>query len=350
MKNDMPFGVAYLSTIDAETNVGTVNICVVMTVTQTLTLNLKLMFHFHTPAKTLHSPTAANYIVEYWMNRIGLWASPLMEITQQALNARIFTSNQGVEGTFNYEKNQVSTFNEDTADIASLVNRRSQDNIENGRMLRCQIGESRLVISARKRRKAKVKKFAPSHNTEMKRSSVPSHETSCIHNEESSNNEDLGMQWRGNSKTTKAELNRWKAKMDTALSLARELGMIDSRYNEKVRRSKWRVMDSYARTIDQSFMSYQIFNKWMAGKRTTPLMKPWRDIINKFAEDAGSADKGKGKKKIAMGAERRHAIDKDRSRKEEPNVSSHPRTSRGSWVWKRCSFANMLPKTSKIHK
>jgi len=86
----------------------------------------------------------------FWLNRVALWSRAITSVAELALDARIFSNDQGLEGSINQEKNLTSTTRVDMAHLSSLITKRWQDNFDSGRLFGRQIKRSGYVIEDRK--------------------------------------------------------------------------------------------------------------------------------------------------------------------------------------------------------
>ena len=105
----------------------------------------------------IESEHAAEYWMGFWGDRAPLWAMPVSNIAEIALDARILGNNQTVEGRINQQKNLTSTVKEDMSDLSSFIHRRWNNCFDSGRLLKKQLSDAGWVI---KRRKARANKKA----------------------------------------------------------------------------------------------------------------------------------------------------------------------------------------------
>ena len=206
----------------------------------------------------LYSPTAARYVMMEWLSNSAFWSEHIINVAEKALDARIFTSNQSLEGTFRSEKHEVSTVKQDFSDIPSTIHRRYDDYIEGGRLFAVQIKKSEALLESRRRR-SRAKKRQPDDD------------------------EDSEMVWKGAPRSIRGHLEKWNDMMQHALRVAREKG--DIKYNSNSRLSMYKVLSKYADETDGSFMSEATFNKWQAGKRAIPLDSDWTKVIKDFSNN-----------------------------------------------------------------
>jgi len=268
MKQEINFGVPYLKSVDHDTKMGKVQICMVdycyardeddtEFVSPRRCGGYSVDMHLPNTSgevcNPLYSPTAAKYLLTEWINRAALWSQQVIDVAETSMDARIFTSNQGLEGTFRAEKHEVSTVQEDFRDIhiPSMIHRRSDDCYQSGRLFAAQIKKSEALIeSRRKRNPTKV---------------------------QSKKDEETDMAWKGALRSIRGVLSLWNDKMEHALRVARENGKV--RYKDDSRISKFKVLKNHADETDGSFMSETTFNKWLVGKRSTPLDSDWTKVI-----------------------------------------------------------------------
>lgn len=274
MKQELNFGVPYLESVDKDTSKGKINICLVYYCYSRdtddreyvsprrcggFTVDVDLPHKSARLRNPLFSPTAAKYLLREWVSRAPLWSQQVIDVAEAALDARIFSSNQSVEGTFRSEKHEVSTVNEDFQDIPSLINRRHEDSVTDGKLFAVQVKKSEALLESRRRRnttKAKPKKASSSEMLWMK----------------------------GPPKTLKGVLRQYQAMMNSALATAREKGDINFKDGSRAVSSKYRAMKEFAQQIDVSFMSQATFEKWLKGKRTIPLQSDWIRVIKTLSD------------------------------------------------------------------
>ena len=136
----------------------------------------------------------------------------------------LYSNNQGLEGSFNYEKNHVSTHRGDMSSIPEFIHRRWNDNVEAGRLLSRQLSTSHSRIKKRGE-KAKIVKV----ESEMK--------------------------WKRTPGTIKAINGRWLDRMEAALNATRESGVDIPHHNL----GKYREMSKHAIELDSNFASHMTF-------------------------------------------------------------------------------------------
>ena len=274
LKEDINFGVAYLESADSVAKTGKVKICLLYYCysrdedgTEYISPRRTGGFFVdvtlpHTSGKLrnpLYSPTAARYVMTEWLSSSALWSEHIINVAEKALDARIFTSNQSLEGTFRSEKHEVSTVKQDFSDIPSTIHRRYNDYIEDGRLFAVQVKKSEALLESRRRRK-------------------------CATKSQPDDGEDSEMVWKkGAPHSIRGNLEKWNDMMHNALRVAREKGDIE--YNSNSRVSMYKVLSKYADQTDGSFMSETTFNKWQAGKRAIPLDSDWTKVIKDFSNN-----------------------------------------------------------------
>jgi len=191
------------------------------------------------------------------MSRSALWSQQPISVVEKAMDARIFNNNQSLEGTFCCEKHGVSTVAEDFGDIPSMVHRRYNDSIEEGRLFAMQIKKSEALLKSRRLKRQKKG-----------------------HPKKDDDSDD--MVWKGAPRSVKGMLDQWNDMMHRALRIARDNGEVE--YKDNVRISKYRVMRKFADETDSSFMSETTFKNWLAGERKAPLDNDWTRVIKKFSD------------------------------------------------------------------
>ena len=108
--------------------------------------------------------------MKFWLNRVGVWAYPIIDVAETALDARIYLNNQSLEGTANQEKNLTSTVQEYVIDVSALMHKHWEDCFQSGRLLVRQIRHSSSVVKSRKiRAKRKSKGDRRPKESQMKR-------------------------------------------------------------------------------------------------------------------------------------------------------------------------------------
>jgi len=90
----------------------------------------------------LRSIRGSDYWMMFWMSRVPLWCRASIHISELALDARIFSNNQSLEGGINQAKNLTSTVKEDMSELSALVLKRWDDCFESGRLLFKQLREA----------------------------------------------------------------------------------------------------------------------------------------------------------------------------------------------------------------
>ena len=102
------------------------------------------------PCRSVKNPlflvVMSNYWKKYWIPRAGLWTGQIIEIAESAFDVSLYSNNQGLEGSFSYEKNHVSAHREDMSSIPEFIHRRWNDNVEAGRLLSRQLSTSHSQI------------------------------------------------------------------------------------------------------------------------------------------------------------------------------------------------------------
>ena len=206
----------------------------------------------------LFSPVAVRYLMDYWLNRIGLWSNSVIDVANTAMDANIYSCNQSIEGTICQEKNGVSTVSEDMKDIANLISRRAEDVVKLGRLLSNQIDTAQDTIERRKTRQSIRQVILDDDGVNMESEMV----------------------WKRTPGTTRAQLRYNKERMMLALHRGMSNGKFQ--YTESVVTSMWRILCAHALTIDLQFMGIAVFKEWTSDKRTNPLKKVWTDVIDHF--------------------------------------------------------------------
>jgi len=271
MKKDINFGVTYLESIDRSAKKGKVKICLVYYCYRreadntvqvsprkygSFSVDVDLPHSSCVLRNPLYSPTAARYLLLEWMSRSALWSQQPISVAEKAMDARIFNNNQSLEGTFCFEKHGVSSVAEDFGDISSMVHRRYNDSIEEGRLFAMQIKKSEALLESRRSKRHK--------KGQLKK------------------DDDSDMVWKGTPRSVRGMLDRWNDTMHRALRIARDNGEVE--YKDNVRISKYRVMRKFADESGSSFMSETTFKNWLAGERTAPLDNDWTRVIKKFSD------------------------------------------------------------------
>ena len=265
IKNDVPLAFPYLHSIDRVRNQGTINICYIFscydideneveTIAPQRTGGFSVTVDLPMTSGRIPSPIRSERGSDYWMywvNRAPLWALASVNITETALDARIFPNNQGLEGSINQQKTHTSTVKEDMHELSAIIHRRWNDTFESGRLLRKQLKDAGRVI---RRRKGRAIKKAGGKESNMK--------------------------WKKKSRSPKAKLEKWKKDLDTALAAAQAMGKAD--YRDKSIASKWRVLRDYAVTRDASFMGKPSFTRWYSGKRELALQSHAVEVLKSF--------------------------------------------------------------------
>ena len=82
----------------------------------------------------LHSARLVDYLCDFWMSRPSLWSRAIISLWEEAYDKKFFGNNQGVEGVISQEKNQRSTFKEDTSSLSALMLRRWDDSFNGSRL------------------------------------------------------------------------------------------------------------------------------------------------------------------------------------------------------------------------
>jgi len=212
----------------------------------------------------LYSNVAAEYVLMYWMNRIGLWNQSIIDLSNLALDANVFPCNNSLEGFISWEKNCNLDLSQDISDVASLIDKKWRDSVGMGKLLANQITMASTVVERREKRKAmRVMKAT--------RASAKSNKG------QSDNNKDGGMLWKRTPGTIKAKLHADRERMMSALEIGRSRG--DYQYDDANSKSIHRAMSEYACNIDSNFMGIDTFRKWMNGTRTNSLNKTWCNVI-----------------------------------------------------------------------
>ena len=164
----------------------------------------------------------------------------------------IYSNNQSLEGSFNQEKNQTSSVDEDMSSIPSLFLRRWDDSIETGRLLSRQASRCSSVVNDREK-KAKKK------------------DQDIIESD---------MKWKPRHATIRSVNKIWKNAMEKALRAAEKaekkcLGSNLAQLNALV---------AHAEENNLHFMSMVTYNKWVRGERENLLTDDTIAVIDSFCK------------------------------------------------------------------
>ncbi len=203
----------------------------------------------------LYCPEAAEYVMEYWLNRMGLCSQASISIANAALSTSAFASNQSLEGRICWEKHSVSTVHQDMSCLASLIHRRYEDMVGVGRLVCNEISKAEGGLSRQK----------------------------SDTNVQQPESEESEMQWKRTSGTTRLQLQVYRDKMFAALEVGKANGSFE--YEKKNVASMWRVLDAYANAHGMSFMSVHVFRSFVNMKRNRLLTKDWASVIDHFIEE-----------------------------------------------------------------
>ena len=203
------------------------------------------------------SLTAANYVREQWLNRVGLWNEGIIAVANMAMDAKSFSNNQCSEGFIRGVKD-TTTFPEDVRSIADLIDRRYEDSIGMGMLVSNQIDEICGRVEGRRNR---------AKTTGRK---------SDVQNDEGNAN----MEWRRTPGTTVAHLKLYKEILLRAMEMGSEKG--NFQYDRNRLRSIWDVVNEHAISSGTTFMSISVMKEWFTLTRKTQLRKEWADIIDDF--------------------------------------------------------------------
>lgn len=202
----------------------------------------------------LYCPEAAEYVMEFWLNRIGLCCQASISIANAALETSAFASNQSLEGRFCWEKHSVSTVHQDTSCLASLIHRRYEDMVGVGRLLCNDISKAERGLS-RKR------------------------DTNNQHPE----SDESEMQWKRTTGQARLQLQLYKEKMLSALEIGQVKG--DFQFAKTNLASMWRILNSHATDNGMSFMSVHVFREWVNMRRSKLLKREWSSVIDHFHQE-----------------------------------------------------------------
>mmetsp|Transcript_13944 Transcript_13944/g.22821 ORF Transcript_13944/g.22821 Transcript_13944/m.22821 type:complete len:284 (+) Transcript_13944:3-854(+) len=227
------------------------------------TVDICLPHRYDSVLNPLFSPTAATYIRNTWLNRIGLWSEGVIELSNMAVDANVYSNNQCSEGFINGLKNYVTTVNDDVKSIADLIHRRYHDSVGMGRLISNQIDQSDHVIQRRRYRNNSVTRNV---NT------IDAYEES-------------NMEWKRNPGTTRSMLAHYRQVMMRGFEGGREKGAFQFDINRH--RSMWLILNDHATNLDGNFMSITTFSEWLCNKRSIPLKQEWSDVIEQFYNTYG---------------------------------------------------------------
>ena len=210
----------------------------------------------------LYCPEAADYLMKYWLNRIGLWNQPVLNLFNQVRNCNAYSCNNSLEGYIKNEKHGSQSRSEDVKDLPSLIYRRWLDSIGTGKLLCDQIENASYTIERRMNRNKNKKK--------RDRLSEKAEEDELA----------LGMRWKKTPSTIKAKLKEEREKMMRALEIGKSLGDFD--YSMKKLTTVCHIINEHALSIESSFMKIDSFRAWMNGKRKAALKPQWSKVISSF--------------------------------------------------------------------
>lgn len=286
----MPFAVPYLKEVHG--NTGTVGICYVYSPygddddqlseslenqtattpkrTGGVTVQVNLPHKSSEVPNPLYCPAAADYILEYWLGRPGLWCESSLRLTKIAMDANIFSCNNSIESKICSEKHHVSSVRDDTSDLASLIHRRQNDVDEFACMVSKEIDGAASRIDGRKKRKA-VKEEKKQEAVKKKKDVDEMQVEEVMETE---------MLWRKTPGTVRGKNEMEKERMVRAL----ERGAAEGRFQYKGGNMKdmWRVLECHSSSVDSDFMSYDSFRIWMNGDRKKELEPEWLKVLNSF--------------------------------------------------------------------
>ena len=269
MKKDLAFACPYLHTKDKVNQKGVVNICYVYSCYDDdennkeivspqrlggISVEVELPMKRNVIPNPMYSQRASKYWMTQWGDRVGLWCNAIIKVVEESLDARVWPNNQGIEGTFNAEKNHTSTAKTDTADLSSLISARWRDNYQGSRLLVKQLRRSEHVIEDKKKR--------------VQKKSIVVKESS--------------MKWQNKKRTASAQLSKLENKMKSALAKAAYANDIEVTTSTL---SQWKVMIAHAKKIDTTFMCHDTFNTWVGPnkkQRKKKLNKDWAKVIEDF--------------------------------------------------------------------
>ena len=197
------------------------------------------------------------YWLSFWVNCAGLYNNQVIEIAEKKLETRIYSSNQGLEGAFNQEKNLTSTVKEDMNTLPCVIKKRWDDNVRSSRLLARQIVTARSVL--RKRMKKALTKITGQIKEEA---------------------EESEMMWIKTAKTIKAINYDIVGKLKKAFRYAGRDGLVFSWSNHGM----FCVLDDHATKNDTAFMSHATFHKFMNGDRRLLLRDENIDVIDSFCK------------------------------------------------------------------
>eukprot|EP00585_Thalassiosira_rotula_P017269 CAMPEP_0196194012 /NCGR_PEP_ID=MMETSP0911-20130528/49839_1 /TAXON_ID=49265 /ORGANISM="Thalassiosira rotula, Strain GSO102" /LENGTH=206 /DNA_ID=CAMNT_0041466269 /DNA_START=389 /DNA_END=1010 /DNA_ORIENTATION=- len=106
--------------------------------------------------------------------------------------------------------------------------------------------------------------------------------------------EDEGnMGWGRKTLLVKLKLEAYEKKLKNSLAAAKKYDPEHYKFKWN-NMSMWKALDDYARKKDGDFMCYDMFNKWMTGKRKVALRPVWANLLDIFSEEFdGCLDKDK---------------------------------------------------------
>lgn len=219
-----------------------------------------------------HSPRIAKYLINTWMDKLGLWPDSIIVALESATNKSVFNNSAGIEGVHNHDKNHTSTFREDMSSLPHLFDRRWNDSYNGNRLAMDQLKTAGFVIESRVSRKEK----------EAEKCDIDIDEGG-VHSEMK-----WGKKGKPKKKSVKAvvvELERYLCMMNSALENGKKDGVLV--YDNSSMRSKWKVLKGHASLVCGQFMGHVTFTEWCNGKRELSLKDDWVRVIESFCRKYG---------------------------------------------------------------
>lgn len=275
-EKSMMFAVTYLTAVTAKK--GTINCLYVLSPYKRneeneeivapkfisgVTVDVSLPHKSNVVRNPLYCPEAAEYVMDFWMNRIGLACQASVSLADIALDANVFASNQSLEGHIRWEKHGVSSVTNDMSSVANLIHRRYDDMVGVGRLLSNQIDKATGGILSPKASKCDT------NNGDIVGVNPDAEESE--------------MQWKRTAGQARIHLQHYRNKMLSALELGKDNGNFE--YEKNNIASMWRVLEAYATNKGMSFMGVQTFRTWVSMTRSKVLKREWSDVIDNFYEE-----------------------------------------------------------------